>query len=491
MPNDRPTDSRVSGDAPVVVWFRDDLRLGDNPALTAALRTERPVLALFVFEEGGDGPRPIGSATRWWLHHSLAELGADIEKRGGRLVLRRGPARDVVPAVIGEAGAAEIHWNRRYEGGAIATDKALREALLAEGIAVHSHNGNLIAEPWTVQKGDGGWFKVFTPFWRALRQTVGTPRDPYPAPRKIKGFEGALASDDLDAWGLLPTKPDWAGGLRETWEPGEAGARRRLAGFLDDGIARYKAERDQPAAGASSMLSPHLRFGEISPVSIWHAATARSGHDAATEKFLSEIGWREFSYNLLFHFPDLATRNFQSRFDEFPWTKGGEDDIAAWQRGRTGVPIVDAGMRQLWQTGVMHNRIRMVAASYLVKHLLADWRIGEAWFWDTLVDADIANNPASWQWVAGSGADAAPYFRVFNPVLQGRKFDADGAYVRRFVPELAGLPDRFIHAPWEAPADVLKAAGVQLGRDYPHPIVPLDEGRDRALRAFEALRDAA
>jgi deoxyribodipyrimidine photo-lyase len=336
---------------------------------------------------------------------------------------------------------------------------------------------------------------VFTPFWRAAR-ALGDPAGPQPAPRALRGARAPASPKPLRLHdlGLLPVRPDWAGGLRETWTPGESGARKRLAHFIANGLPHYAAKRDRPDVAATSGLSPHLRFGEIGPRQVWHAVAAAAeqgkARHADVEKFLSELGWREFSYHLLFHNPDLATKNFDARFDGFPWASGTQsrDALRAWQRGRTGIPIVDAGMRELWHTGVMHNRVRMIAASFLIKHLLVDWRQGEAWFWDTLVDADPANNPASWQWVAGSGADAAPYFRIFNPVLQGAKFDPDGRYVRRWVPELAQLPARHIHAPWQAPEAVLEAAKLVLGRDYPHPIVDLGEGRARALAAFEKTK---
>jgi deoxyribodipyrimidine photo-lyase len=340
--------------------------------------------------------------------------------------------------------------------------------------------------------------RVFTPFWRAARAR-GAPPPPLPAPAAITAApwpDSAPVRTTIPALGLLPTAPDWSAGLAEAWTPGEAGAAARLGRFLAAEWSGYAEQRNRPDLPSTSRLSPHLRFGEISARQVWHAATTahHAGAGGASETdldiFLTEIGWREFSYHLLYHNPALATRNFQARFDDLPWrTSAG--DLRAWQKGRTGFPIVDAGMRQLWQTGWMHNRVRMIVASVLAKHLLIDWREGEAWFWDTLVDADAANNAASWQWVAGSGADAAPYFRVFNPVLQGQKFDPEGAYVRRYVPELAGLPAKFIHAPFEAPHPVLARAGIALGRDYPHPIVGLSEGRDRALAAFATMNAAA
>jgi deoxyribodipyrimidine photo-lyase len=490
----KPTEPRTAADRPVVVWLRDDLRVADNPALAAAAESGAPVFVLYVLDEASEGIRPLGGAARWWLAGSLASLADSLAALGVPLVLRRGPAGEVVPSVVREAKAAAVFWNRRYGGGEVAVDRALKARLTADGVTVKSFQASLLYEPWAVRSGEDRPYRVFSPFWRAARAT-GEPRRPLPAPAEIKGLGGRVASEALADWRLTPTRPDWAGGLRESWEPGEAGAERRLAAFLDGALARYADDRDVPAGTTTSMLSPHLRFGDISPFRVWHAAAARAADGGrmvrAVEKFHSELGWREFAWHLLHHAPDLASRNFQPRFDAFPWDAGGGKAVEAWRRGCTGVPIVDAGMRQLWTTGWMHNRIRMVVASFLVKHLLVDWRVGEAWFWDTLVDADQANNPASWQWVAGTGADAAPYVRVFNPVLQGEKFDADGSYVRQWVPELARLPDAWLHKPWEAPADVLAEAGVRLGRDYPKPVIALVDGRARALAAFERIRAAA
>lgn len=442
--------------APTVVWLRDDLRLADNPALTAAAERGDPVVVVYVLDEVGPGIRPLGGASRWWLHHSLTELGASLRERGGSLVLRRGAATDVIPALVAELGAGGVHWNRRYAASR-QIDAELKTRLREQGVEVESHQGSLLFEPWSVRSGQGEPYKVFTPFWRAARE------QPVRAPLPVPDFAFATAaSDRLEEWGLLPTRPDWAAGLRETWMPGEAAARDRLATFIETGLPLYH-RRDEPATPATSRLSPHLRFGEISPFQVWDAA---DGRHANSPKFLSELGWREFSWHILFHWPELATANFRPAFDAFPWTQPSADDLAAWQQGRTGIPLVDAGMRELWHSGSMHNRVRMVAASLLVKNLLIDWRVGERWFWDTLVDADEANNPASWQWVAGSGADAAPYFRVFNPELQAAKFDPDSEYIRRWVPEF-GTPH------------------------YPDPIVDLAASRRDALEAYELLKTAA
>jgi deoxyribodipyrimidine photo-lyase len=472
-------------------WFRADLRLADNPALLSAAEGERMV-ALFI-EETNTKHRPRGGASRWWLHHSLERLARNLKEKGGELILLRGDSRVLIPQIAASLGADRITWNRRYSEAERETDAAIKSALTAAGIEATSFNGAMLYEPMEIRTQAGGPMRVFTPFWKACR-ALREPAAPLPAPQRLPpppagNIPSRLALADLR---LLPTTPDWAGGIRESWAPGEASAASRLAAFIDGPLDGYGENRDRPDRPSTSRLSPHLAFGEISPRQIWHALeaarlsgeTRASGRDA--EKFFSELGWREFSTHLLFHFPYLPRDNHQPRFDAFPW----RDEPAArraWQRGLTGYPMVDAGMRELWQTGFMHNRVRMIAASFLIKHLMQDWRAGEAWFWDTLVDADAANNAASWQWVAGSGADAAPYFRIFNPFSQGEKFDPEGLYIRRFVPELAALPDKFIHRPWEAPPGVLKAAGVTLGETYPAPIVDHDRARERALAAFKPL----
>jgi deoxyribodipyrimidine photo-lyase len=481
---------------PVVVWFRDDLRLADNPALSAAAATGGPVISVYVHEHRQDGTRPMGAASRWWLHHSLTSLSRDLSRLGAPLLVLRGPAAIAVPEFAAKVSASLVRWNRRYGLAERELDADIKTELRKRDIAAESHNAALLHEPWTVKGKTGAPLKVFSPFWRAAL-AGGEPPAPVPAPSRLTGLApssladlGGVAIEDL---GLLPTGPDWSGGLAEAWTPGEAGAQARLAAFLDDGFKGYGALRDRPDLASTSALSPHLRFGEIGPRQVWHAAafavaqgrTKASASDLA--KFQSEVGWREFSYHLLFYHPDLATVNFQPRFDAFPW-RSDPAGLTAWQKGLTGYPIVDAGMRQLWQTGWMHNRVRMIVASFLIKDLLVDWRQGEEWFWDTLVDADPANNAASWQWVAGSGADAAPYFRIFNPISQGEKFDPQGDYVRRFVPELAGVPAEWIHKPWEAPPAVLSAAGLRLGQGYPRPIVDHAMARNRALGAIESVK---
>ncbi len=463
-----------------IVWFRNDLRLTDNPALAAACASGLPLLCLYIHDEQAEGLRPLGGASRWRLNLALQALSQAIARRGGELHFLRGSAEDALPRLAEKIPEAKILWNRRYGGGEIGQDTRLKARLRAQGREVASFNGALLAEPWEMGKKNGGSYKVFTPFWRALRENLSVP-PPLPAPDKIRagawpsGAPTPIALADLD---LSPKNPDWARKFPDP-APGEFLAQQRLHDFLEQKLKCYAAMRDRLDADATSRLSAHLHFGEISPRQIFHKAASEGGGD----KFLSELGWREFSYHLLYAFPDLASRNFNGRFDGFRWRRD-EDALEGWRRGKTGYPIVDAGMRELWATGSMHNRARMVCASFLTKHLLIDWREGEAWFWDTLADADAANNAASWQWVAGCGADAAPYFRIFNPVLQGEKFDPDGAYVRRFCPELAGLPDKFIHRPWVAPAAVLAEAGVKLGETYPLPLVDHDFARRRALAAF-------
>ncbi|MXN64297.1 deoxyribodipyrimidine photo-lyase [Stappia sp. GBMRC 2046] len=480
-------------DGATVIWFRDDLRIADNPSVCKAAEIGYPALACFILEDCDAKLGRYGGATKWWLYHSLSRLREALTELGVPLVVRKGDAASELMQIVKETGASTVLWNRRYDPAGIETDKAVKSALKDEGIAVESFNANLLTEPWEIETSSGGPFRVYTPFWRALRQR-GEPPAPTPAIRKLAGLNDPPESLSIDDLALLPRKPDWAGGLRETWTPGEAGAQARMRDFLESTFERYAAERDLPGSSATSMISPHLRFGEISPRQIWHAAchhAAREGiADKPLEKFLSELAWREFSYHLLFHFPSLPGENYQSKFDCFPWK---DDDAAfgAWSMGRTGYPIVDAGMRELWHTGYMHNRVRMVVASFLIKHLMIDWRKGAAWFRDTLVDADIANNSASWQWVAGCGADAAPYFRIFNPITQGEKFDADGVYTRRWVPELSSLPNEYLFRPFDAPQNVLKKAGVELGETYPHPLVDHSKARVRALDAFHSLSSAA
>jgi deoxyribodipyrimidine photo-lyase len=411
-----------------------------------------------------------------------------LEAIGSPLVLRKGPAAKVIADFAGETGAAGVYWNEIAQAPHQAVAGEVTATVKEIGIATQSFAGDLLVPPSKIRNKDGRGLRVFTPFWKRV-QSLGDPPKPLSAPKALSSVSD-IVSDTLESWHLEPTHPDWAGGLRESWTPGEASAQAQLKQFLKS-VAGYATGRDRPDREGTSRLSPHLRFGEISPRQVWHAARfAAAAHPKLSgdiDKFLSELGWREFCRHLLFDDPDLARRNLQPSFDGFPW-KSDPKALRAWQHGQTGYPIVDAGMRELWRTGVMHNRVRMVVASFLVKHLLIDWREDERWFWDTLVDADPGSNPANWQWVAGSGADAAPYFRVFNPILQGEKFDPDGAYVRRWVPELAELPARLFHQPWTATPLELAGAGVVLGSTYPAPIIDHKAGRARALAAYAKVR---
>lgn len=471
--------------APVIVWFRQDLRVADNPALSAAAESGRQVLPIYILDDVSSGEWRMGAASRWWLHQSLKSLS---ESLNGQLRLFIGDARDVLPQLVEDTGATGVFWNRCYEPWRIKRDTSIKAKLEAGGLDVRSHNGSLLFEPHTVMKADGTPYKVFTPFYRK-GCLAGQPELPPPlGVPDVQTYEGDVAAASLDELELIPSIT-WYEEIDETWQPGEDGGHSRLEEFLGEGLRNYKQDRNRPDRNNVSRLSPHLHFGEVSPLQVWHAARqaeAMYGLETDVDHFLSEIGWREFSNNLLFHWPELTRKNLQPKFDKFPWREDGES-LERWQRGMTGYPIVDAGMRELWRTGYMHNRVRMIVGSFLVKNLLLHWHHGEDWFWDTLVDADLANNSASWQWIAGCGADAAPYFRIFNPVLQGKKFDPDGLYVRKYVPELANVDTKYLHNPWEAPSEMLQAAGVELGIDYPAPIVDLKASRERALEAFRSL----
>lgn len=478
---------------PKLLWFRQDLRLADNRAVTA-VAGGGPVLAVFVLDDEAAGGWALGGASRWWLHHSLRELSSNLLARGVQLLFRKGSAATIVPQLAEEAGAAEVHAGLLTEPWARVRDEAIARTLEQQGRRLIRHRNALLHDPWAVRTKAGGPFGVYTPFSRACVE-LGVDTWRSVAPERFDPAVAGHASDELDDWALLPRTPDWTGGLRDTWRPGEAGAQERLTAFIEQGFDEYGEDRNRPDLPSTSMLSPHLHWGELSPAAAWCAAAERAPPPAKPKEWLDtfrkELLWREFSYHLLWHRPDMPEAPLRAQFESFPW-RHDPAALRAWQRGMTGYPIVDAGMRQLWQTGWMHNRVRMITASFLVKHLLLPWQEGEAWFWDTLVDADLASNSASWQWVAGCGADAAPYFRIFNPMLQGAKFDPNGDYVRRFVPELAHMPLEFVHAPWQAPALVLREAGVELGRTYPYPIVDHDEARRRALAALaEISSDAA
>jgi deoxyribodipyrimidine photo-lyase len=484
------TRARATSERPVILWFRHDLRLQDFPALLAAVSTGRPLILCYVHDTETPGAWAPGAASRWWLHHSLAALEQDIAALGGQLTLLSGGAAQELMDLAQRTGANAIFCSRCHEPWARAMEADLHERCSAEDIAFKRYPGSLLFEPQQVTTGAGNPYKVFTPFWKACRR-LPEPALPRPAPTPLRFFTLERAKTRLADLQLAPHNPDWAAGWSTHWQPGETGAMRALNRFLSGAVADYSEGRDHPSREATSRLSAHLHFGEISPRQVWHRARYLQArhpqlHDQV-EKFLSELGWREFSHHLLFHFPHLPEQPFKDGFREFPWNQQ-RDALQAWQRGRTGYPIVDAGMRELWHTGFMHNRVRMIVASFLTKHLLIHWRAGADWFWDTLVDADLANNSCGWQWVAGSGADAAPYFRIFNPTLQGQKFDGAGDYVRRWVPELALLPDKYLHQPHTAPAGILAAASVGIGENYPAPIVEHKFARAAALSAYASTR---
>lgn len=466
-----------------IVWFRQDLRLFDNPALYSAAN-QGEILPVYIFPEG------LGGASYWWLHHSLTALSKALNEHGIQLVLRTGRAEKVLSDIADLTNAEKVVWNRIYSPAGIEQGQRVKKVLQSAGIQSQSFNGQLLTEPTQIFNKQGTPFKVFTPFWRHCLSTL-KPDKLLEIP-SIKGISEKVDSQNLADWSLLPTKPDWAGGLLSRWSAGENNAQKRWQTFLESTISNYKEGRDFPNQDNTSYLSPHLAFGEISPRQIWfdtHESIANREIDSVNgHKFLAEIGWREFSRYLLVHFPHILEEPFNPKFIEFPWQDSPEL-LQAWQQGQTGYPIIDAGMRELWQTGYMHNRVRMVAASFLTKHCLTHWRHGMDWFWDTLVDADVGSNTASWQWVAGCGADAAPYFRIFNPILQGEKFDKEGRYIKKWVPELAELPTKYINQPWTADAATLQLAKIELGVNYPLPIVDHSSARARALDAYTAIKN--
>lgn len=465
-----------------IVWLREDLRLLDNPALYNAA-AQGQLLPVFIY------PTDLGAASYWWLHQSLLSLTKALSERGVQLILRTGEPAKVLLALCEQTKADQVVWNRVYSPKGMADGAAVKQALSNQQLKFASYNGQLLLEPSKIFNKQGTPFKVFTPFWRHCLSVLD-PSPTLPIP-KLQSIEHQVASEPLESWGLQPTQPDWSGGLSSRWQPGEAGAQSRWQLFFEQIISSYKDGRDFPAQHNTSYLSPHLAFGEISPKQIWfdvQQGIATQQVDAFNaNKFVAEIGWREYSRYLLVHFPHVLSEPFNPRFENFPW-QNNASLLQAWQQGQTGYPIVDAGMRELWATGYMHNRVRMVVASFLTKHCLIHWQEGAAWFWDTLVDADIANNTASWQWVSGCGADAAPYFRIFNPVLQGEKFDKQGDYVRQWLPELSKVPKKFIHSPWLADPMTLQLANVTLGKDYPHPVVDHKQARQMALDSYQALK---
>jgi deoxyribodipyrimidine photo-lyase len=480
--------------SPVILWFRQDLRLQDNSALHAALARGGPVIPVYIWDEAGEGDWPAGGATKWWLHHSLVALDASLKERGSRLIVARGDSGEVLSDLITATGTEAVYWNRRYEPAVIARDKAIKADLIAAKVEAKSFNSALVFEPHTIQNKQGKPFQVFTPYWRhclaqPMAPAVVIKKGDFPAPAK---WPDSVDVADLE---LLPTIK-WDGGFYEAWTPGEAGAQTQLKRFVAKAMEAYADRRNTPGEAGTSRLSPHFHFGEIGPRQVWAAVQALSKDSGVfppnkgAQTFLSEVGWREFAHHLLFHFPQTPTQPLREDFKKFPWAQDKDCSmLRAWQRGRTGYPIVDAGMRELWHTGWMHNRVRMVVASFLVKHLRLPWQRGAEWFWDTLVDADLAQNTLGWQWSAGCGADAAPYFRIFAPVTQGERFDGAGEYVRKWVPEIAKLPDKFLHAPWTAPENVREYARVE--GNYPDPIVDHAQAREEALAAFKSLRGGA
>ena len=473
---------------PTIYWFRQDLRLADLPGLHAAAQ-RGPVLPVYIWDESLGEDWAPGGASRWWLHHSLTSLGEALSEQRCPLILRRGKTQDVLEALLLESGAEAIFASRQYQPWSGDLEQEVLAICQQHDATFKRYPGTLLFEPEAVRTGSGTPFKVFTPFWRACLK-LPAPAQPLPVPT-LETPSTTPESECLNEWNLRPTGPNWAAGWEDLWAPGEEGASAALHNFLTAHVGDYGDGRDFPAQPNTSRLSPFLKFGEISPRQVWWTAQAMKQANAAQagsiDKFLSEIGWREFCNHLVAQFPAMPDRAFNGKFDHFPWRSNAET-LRAWQRGRTGYPIVDAGMRELWHTGFMHNRVRMVVASFLTKHLLTHWRQGELWFWDCLLDADLASNACSWQWVGGSGADASPYFRIFNPVAQGEKFDKDGRYTRHWVPEIAELPDKYLHKPWEAPQMTLATAGITLGETYPHPIVDHKEARQAALDAYATLK---
>ena len=475
-----------------IVWFRQDLRIADQPALRRAI-DRGGVIPVYIWAPDEEGDWPPGGASRWWLHHSLASLAEQLRERGARLISRRGPTQQTLDKLVQETGATAVYWNRRYEPAAIERDKQVKATLLSGGVQAESFNGSLLYEPWTIFTKQNAPYQVFTPYWKACL-SANVAHEMLPTPRDIAFPTKAPKSLPLDELELLPSI-GWHAGFYDAWQVGAPAAERRLQQFRAEAIGRYHEDRDRVDVDGSSLLSPHLHFGELSPRQVWAAVEKERAKSPAMESqigkgaevFLKEVGWREFAYHLLYHFPKTPNEPLREQFRNFPWRRS-KKDLSAWQRGRTGFPIVDAAMRQLWATGYMPNRTRMIVASFLTKDLRLPWLHGAEWFWDTLVDADLANNTLGWQWTAGCGADAAPYFRVFNPTMQAEKADPDGEYIRRWVPELAKLPTKWLREPWTALAEELASVGVTLGETYPRPMVDHHQARDAALAAYERVK---
>ena len=472
-----------------IILFSRDLRLIDNPALTHACERCDTIIPLYIWSPSELSPWAPGGASRYWLHQSLQSLDQTLRASGSRLVFAEGDPIQAVVGIAKSSGASLVCWNRRYEPNAIAADSKLKQTLSAQGIEAKSFNGSLLVEPWEIKNKAGKPFRVFRPFWKTCQKSASM-EGPVAAPSAIPSPSKWPASLTLEDIQLEPTI-EWTKGIRESWKFGERGAQLALDTFLEDGVSNYKEARDRLGGKGTSYLSPYLASGELSPRQIWYSTqqrmTVAEFREDDVDAFLRQLFWREFGYHLLYHEPQTADSPLRPEFERFPW-RDDQEALERWQRGLTGFPIVDAGMRELWHTGSMHNRARMVVASFLVKDLLIPWLEGAKWFWDTLVDADLANNTLGWQWTAGCGADAAPFFRVFNPVTQGERFDKTGVYVRTWVPELAGLPDKYIHRPWEVPKEILKGADVVFGDSYPKPIVDHGEARRAALEAFASIR---
>jgi len=468
-----------------IYWFRQDLRLSDNPALSEAIVSGK-VLPIYILDDINSKDHKLGEASRWWLHHSLRNLNT---KLNGKISFFNDDPRKVFDDLLKQYNISSIFWNRCYEPWRIKRDKDLKLDLEAKNINIETHNGSLLWEPWTVLKSDGTPYRVFSPYYKRGCMGALPPREPIKEPDLSNIISNPFNNVVLDDLNLLPDVK-WFNEMEKIWKPGEGGAKNKLHDFLDNGLLGYKEGRNFPSRKNVSQLSPHMHFGEVSPNQVWYGAQLKEGTkgiESDLKHFLSELGWREFSYSLLYHFPTLPKENLQKKFDNFPWEENKEY-LDKWKKGLTGYPIVDAGMRELWQTGYMHNRVRMIVGSFLVKNLLLHWHEGEKWFWDCLIDADLASNSASWQWVAGSGADAAPYFRIFNPITQGIRFDPDGEYTKKYVPELKNIPNKYLYSPWEAPQDILDDANIELGKDYPQPIVDLKQSREKALDAFSVIR---
>jgi deoxyribodipyrimidine photo-lyase len=469
-------------------WHRHDLRLSDNPALVYAA-TQGAVQPVFILDDTGHNPFHYGGSSAWWLHHALCDLQKSYQDKGISLLFLKGDPHILILHIAQQINATHLVWNRRYDPYGIAQDKILKQSCNAQNILAHSFNSHLLCEPWQIQTKSNTPYRVFTPFWRALSAQDILIAPETPAPDHITPIENSITGLHLDDLNLHPRNPDWSQSLQPHWQINENAAHDMLHEFLDHTAQHYTAMRDFPAQEGTSRLSPYLAFGQISPRTIWYAIkeyAITSGNPSFGHDVLRQLAWREFSYHLLYHYPHTPTEPLNASFRQMIWD-GTDDLYKAWCAGRTGYPLIDAGMRQLWQTGIMHNRVRMVVASFLVKNLLRPWQDGAAWFWDTLVDADLANNTMGWQWVAGCGADAAPFFRIFNPILQSKKFDADGAYIRRYVPELASLPNQYIHAPWLAPASALAQANITLGHHYPHPVIDIGQSRDKALSRYKQM----